>query len=107
MEFYKRNCYWGINELYPNIIRYLFEKPYENGSQQLEPILELLRGYSLENYRNMLGISKKISNYSELARSITESFEKNNRNATWKVRALAKLETYLIQHGQKIDYSIK
>ena len=107
MEFYKRNCYWGINELYPNIIRDLFEELYGNGSQQLESILEHFRGYSCKSERNWLGVSKKILNYSELARSITESLEKKYRNTTWKVKALAELEAYLIQHGQKIDYSIK
>ena len=47
----------------------LCEKLYENGSPQLEPILELFGGYNLEYDRNLLGVSKKISNYFELARS--------------------------------------
>ena len=57
---------------------YQCEKLYENGSPQIDPILELFRGYNLENYRNWLGISKNVSNYSELARSFTESSDKNS-----------------------------
>ena len=47
----------------------------------------------------------KIANYYELARSFTESSEKNCPEISWKVRMLAELEAYLIRRGQKIDYS--
>ena len=105
MEFYKRT--WGIYELYPNIIRYLFEKLYGNGSQQLDTILELFIVYNFENYRNWPGVSKNVSNYSELACYFTKNSDENYCVITWNVRALAELEAYLIQHGQKIDYSNK
>ena len=100
MEFYKRT--WGTYELYPNIIRYLFEKLYGNGSQQLDPILELFIGYNFENYRNWPGVSKNVSNYSELACYFNKCPDENYCVITWKVRALAELEAHLIQHGQKI-----
>ena len=95
---------FGISELYPRILIFKFEKLFQNGSPQLEPILELFRGYDLEENRNRLGVSKKISNYIDLARSITKSSEKNP-NTIWNVRALAELEAYLIQQGRKVDHS--
>ena len=100
-------CKNGINELYPNMLRFLFENLYENVPQKLEHIKKLVREYNLENYRNLLGVSRKILNYSDLARFITESPEKNYWLITWKVRALAELDAYLILNGQKIDYSTK
>ena len=107
MELRVRSLIYGISELYPNKLRFLFEKLYENGSQQLEPILELLRRYKYKVKKNCisLGVSKKISNYSELDRFITESSKKYSLARTWKVKALAELEAYLIQHGRKVDYS--
>ena len=39
------SCGYGINGLYPNMLGFLFEKLYENESQQLESILELFGGY--------------------------------------------------------------
>ena len=107
---FRWNCYncWGINELYPiTPLRLLFEKLYENGSQQLGPILEFFRGYNLELDRNLLGISEEISNYIELARLIIGSSKKYCPSTIWKVRALAELEAYLIQRGRKVDYSTK
>ena len=107
MEFGTLSSSYDINELYPNTLRFLFEKLYENGSPQLEkPILELFRGYNFEKSCNNLRVSKKISNYSELSCYITEISE-YSPGTTWKVRALAELEAYLIQHGQQVDYSTK
>ena len=42
-----RSCSYGINDLYPNMLRLLFEKLL-NGSQQLESILEHFRGDNFE-----------------------------------------------------------
>ena len=97
------------DELYPDMLRFLFEKLYKNGSPQLDPILELIRGewWCLELYRNWLGITREASNYSELVRFFTESSEKEDPITTWHVRALAELEAYLIQCGQKLDYLTK
>ena len=108
MEFLGRNHSYGINEFYPNKLRLLFEKLYENGSQKLKLILECLRVSNFERDRNWIGASKKISNYFELARSLSESSGKRFPDTTWRIRALAELEAYLIQHGQEVDdYSTK
>ena len=104
MECRWKSYNWDAYELYPNILRLLLEKLYENGSLQLDPILELFRGCSFESYHSSLRVSNKISNYHELAHSFTKSSERNPI-VTWSVRALAELEAYLIQHGKKVNYS--
>ena len=105
--FWTRACSYGINELYPRTIVYLFEKIYENVPQKLEHIMKLVREYNLEHYRNLLGIYRKNSNYIELARFIIGSSREYCPYTTWKIRALAELESYLTQHGRKVVYSTK
>ena len=108
MEILGTRCYrYDTNELYPNVLRSLIEKLYKNGSPQLEPILALFKRYNLERDHNLLGISEKFSNYIELARLIIGSSKKYCPSTTWKVRALAELEAYLIQRGRKVEHSTK
>ena len=96
---------YDFEEFFPSPLRILFEKLGENEPQQLDLILELLRMKDLESDRRSLRISCKFPNYSELARFIVESSKKYRPDTTWKVRALAELEAYLIQHGRKVDYT--
>ncbi len=107
MEFRVRSLGCDINELYPNILRILFEKLYENGSPQFEPILELFSEYNVEYDRNLLEVPEKILNYIELARSFTESSKKYSYTRIWRIKALAELEAYLIQHDRKVDFLTK
>ena len=106
LEFWDRPyCWIGVNELYPNQLILLFEKIYENGQPQIEPILELFREYNLEQSRHLLGVSKKPLNYIDLARSLSENSKKYRWAKIWKFKALAELEVYLLRHGRKVDYS--
>ena len=101
MEF---RYFYSVDE-YSNPLRLLFEKLYENESLLLDHVVKLLRIQNLWLDRTVLGISGKISNYIELDRFIIESSKGYCPITTWKVKALAELETYLIQHGRKVDYS--
>ena len=98
---------YDIDELYlyPYSLSLLFEKLYKNGSQQLDPISDLLGIYNLEKNRDLLGVTNKISNYLKLAHSLTESSKKYSNKLIWKIKALAELEVYLFRHGRKVDYS--
>ena len=107
LEFWGSSFWFGVNELYPNQLRLLFEKLYENGLPQLEPILELFTEYNFEQSRHLLGVSKKISNYIELACSLNEGSKKYSPLKIWEFKALAELEAYLFRHGRKVDYSTK
>ena len=96
---------FNVNEFYPNLLRLLFEKLYENKSLKLvDPILELLRRYDPKLERTSLGASRKISNYSKLAHFLTEKSKRYNSGEIWRIRVLAELEVYLIQHCRKPDY---
>ena len=103
----KSRFLFPAKEFYPDVLRLQFERLYENKSQQLDQIWELLRMHYFESDRTLLGISEEISNYSELARFIFESSKGYCANATWKIRAFAELEAYLIRNGRKVDYSTK
>ena len=52
--------------------------------------------------KRYLGISKYVSNYSELARSTTENSGKHHPDTSWKVRALAELESYLAKMAKRL-----
>ena len=103
IKFQSYVYYFG--KFHPSPLRILFKKLSENEPQQLDHILELLRMKDPECDRRSLRISWKFPNYSELARFIVESSKKYCPDITWKVRALAELEAYLIQHGRKVDYT--
>ena len=107
MEFWTRSGVCGVNELYPNSLRLLIERLYEKGSQQLYPISELLGIYQLKYDRNHLRAPEKISNYIELARSLSENSKKYSLSLIWRIKALAELEVHLFLHGRKVDYSTK
>ena len=66
----------GNNKFYSNRVKLLFKKFCKNGSLQLDPISMLLRKYPLKYDRDLLGIPEKITNYIELARSLSESSKK-------------------------------
>ena len=79
VEFRRRPWSYRINELYPNMLRFLFEKLYKNGSPQLEPILELFRdAQSLGLIAICLGISEKF----QIILSWSVSLLKAPRNKT-------------------------
>ena len=97
------------NELYPVNLIFLIEKLYENESQQLNTFSELLRRHAFFYFYDpkFLGIPWKIPNYIELVRSPSKGFKKYSLRIIWRIKALAELEAYLIQHGWNVDYSIK
>ena len=75
---------------------------YENRSQHLDLISGLLRRRTLKNDQDFLGVPEKISNYIELARSLSEGSKKYSFTTIWRIKALAELEAYLFRHGRKL-----
>ena len=96
---------YNVNEFYPSRLKPLFKILSKTGPPQLNCIMKLLRNNNLEYESRLLGIPKKISSFSKLARSIPEKCKRELPDVAWRVRALAELEIYLTRRCQKIDYS--
>lgn len=98
------NCFGG--KFYPNRLDCQFVKLYKNGSPQLGFITEHLESYNLQRDCLGLGISEKVSSFAKLTHFLSEKLERDFSFVTWRVRALAELESYTIRNGLKFQYSV-
>ena len=93
-------------EFYPERLDHQFVKLYKDGLLQLGLITELLESYNPQTDCLGLGISEKVSSFAELTYFLSEKLERDFSSVTWRVRALAELESYATRNGLKFQYSI-
>ena len=121
MEFWGKSNGDNDNEFHPNRLKLLFERSHEFRPLPLDSIAKLLKEFQVGNdikimsresncqisYRfgcDVLKAPREISSFVELDHFLTRKIRQDYPITTWRIRALAELEIYLVRHGLKSDY---